>query len=83
MSFDFSQLPEVSRVVDAEIYPRKHLTAARTAFQRFCQITFESVGSQKVKVTLSPNDKSEPEFRQTVLEFWNYALDAHCQARLE
>lgn len=83
MSFDFSQFPEVSRVVDADLYPRKHLTAARTAFREFCRVTFEPEGSQRVKVTLLPRDKGEAEFRQTVLEFWNYVLDAHCQARLE
>jgi len=81
-SFIAAEVGSVSRIVDSELYPRRHLMAARSAFQDHCAVEFEPVAGNRAKVTLTPKVGSGERYRQTVLEFWNYALDAHCQARL-
>jgi len=80
--FDFSKLPDVSRIVDTRIYSRRALADAQAAFRDHCHVDIRYVGHARVGVTVHPVATDDAEWRRVVLEFWNFALDAACQQQL-
>jgi len=80
--FNLSSYPEVSRSVDTRVYSRRAITDAQAAFRGHCQVQVHPEGGTRVLVTIKSLNVTPGELRQTVLEFWNYALDATCQQRL-
>lgn len=81
-SFNFSSDPEISRSVDTRLYSRRAIADAQAAYRGYCQVETRPQEGTRLLVTVKPHKLTPGELRETVLEFWNYVLDATCQQRL-
>jgi hypothetical protein len=74
---------EFGRVVATSIYSREAISSAQSAFKRHCAVTVRPNGQGYVSVIVRPFGEAATLAAQAVLEFWNFALDAEAQRRLE
>jgi hypothetical protein len=81
-SFDFSNSPVVSRVVNLTIYSRKALAVTQTAFREHCRVETATLPGDRLLVSVTPLITTPEEVRTMILEFWNYYLDRSCQEEL-
>lgn len=74
---------QLTRRIDNTLYSRKALADAREAYREYCSVRVAVTPDGFVEITVHPHRQYESDFRQIILEFWNFFLDTACEQRLE
>jgi hypothetical protein len=70
------------RHCSATIYSVGALREAQVAYAEHCAVTIDSQDPHRPRVTIQSNSTmSDEQWREIVLEFWNYILDATAQVK--
>ena len=74
---------KLSLALDNEIYGRKAVSAASTAFREYCVVKATPLGGNKVELSFAMHEAHQGRAREVILEFLNFALDHSIQRHLE
>ena len=73
----------VTRVISNDIYARKAIAEAQSAFSNYCKVKASPVKTGNAELTFQVKEEHLNNSREIILEFLNYALDRSVQLQQE